>query len=176
MFRFILPFILIVFIGSMYFVYIQPGILRLSVINDEIQMVRNALDVQKKDVEFALKKLEEQWNNVNIKDKNKLHRLLQQGTEFDQVVFVNHINNIANEHNMILKNLKFANQSLDSVKEDYGEFTMTFAVESNYENFKAFLNNLERNEQIIEITDLSFQSTDQEYFTYKVSLVTYWLK
>ncbi|MBU1246399.1 type 4a pilus biogenesis protein PilO [Patescibacteria group bacterium] len=179
MFRLLLPFILIFFIGSLCFSYIKPGFSQIEDLKQEIKEVRVTLDEKKEEIESALKNLEEIWGKVSLTTKNKLHRLVPTYADFDEAVFINHINNIAKGHGMNINNIQFSNQPMDSVKGDYGEFTMSFTVESEYREFRAFLNDLERNEQMLDINDLSFQAKSQDDYglnSYKLSLVTYWLK
>jgi len=160
----------------MYSVYIKPGLHQVEVLNQEIKTARDTLDTQKKEIEFSLNQLKEKWDKVDEKDVNRLHRLIPKYANFDEVGFINHINNIAKGHGMYVNNLQFSSQPMDSVEGDYGEFTMSFTVEGGYREFRAFLDDIEHNEQVLDVDKLSFQAKGQDNYGYRISLVTYWLK
>jgi Tfp pilus assembly protein PilO len=66
----------------------------------------------------------------------------------------------------------------------YGEFIISFQTNGPYKNFLAFVNDLERNLRLVDVTSVDFtpQTANEKNpnpaaaMTYKVTLKTYWLK
>ena len=179
MFRFILPITFIFFAASLYFSYIGPGFDKIDAINKDISSLNKTLSKQKKDIDKKLAELEKQTDSISPEDEKKLDRLVPQKSDFDEAGFVNDMNNIASLHNVEqLDSVQFSSQlnaATDNNTEEYGTFKMRFNVEGTYDEFIAFMKDVERNEQLIDVDITSFQSTDTGIYKYGVSLVTYWL-
>jgi Tfp pilus assembly protein PilO len=58
----------------------------------------------------------------------------------------------------------------------YQRAKVSFSFVSSYDDFMRLLADLERNLRIMDITSISFQSTDSGLYEYKMSVETYWLK
>ncbi len=58
----------------------------------------------------------------------------------------------------------------------YDTASVTFSFVSNYDNFKLFLADIEKSLRIMDIKSVSFQTSDSGFYTYQVSVETYWLK
>ena len=58
----------------------------------------------------------------------------------------------------------------------YGTMTLKFTVNSSYGNFINFLQDLENNLRLLDITEISFNTTDSGFYDFNVSFNTYWLK
>jgi len=199
MFRFIFPIILLFFAASLYFDYIKPSALRIEVLSEDIKKMDVALDTQKADIEKALAELKKDKDSIDLKDIEKLDRLVPKQNDFDEAVFVNDMNNIAIKHGMVIKNMQLSNQSSatndtnntenaggsddtdnadssDDIKGDYGTFKLQFSVDSTYKEFIKFMKAIERNEQLMDVNITSFQGTDEGDYSYRVALTAYWLK
>ncbi len=179
MFRFILPITFIFFAASLYFSYIGPGFDKIDAVNKEIDSLNGTLSKQKKDIDKRLVELKKQMDSISSEDEEKLNRLVPQKNDFDEAGFVNDINNIASLHNVEqLDSVQFSSQlnvAADDNIESYGTFKMRFNIEGTYDEFIAFMKDIEKNEQLIDVDITSFQSTDEGIYDYGVSLITYWL-
>ena len=92
------------------------------------------------------------------------------------------INNIAAKYGMSIKNTRINGASSDKSNSTgpnsnkYGSITMSFVVSTTYENFLAFLSDLEASLRLVDVTSLSFSSAQQGRYDYNITLQTYWLK
>ncbi|HEY4506233.1 MAG TPA: hypothetical protein VJJ24_02215 [Candidatus Paceibacterota bacterium] len=130
-------------------------------------------------------KLNAQYSAFDINDKDKLNKLLP--SHVDSVRLILEINNIARLHNMQINNVKInaiENSRPDSsgqivpatiTSNKFAFMTLTFAVESDYLSFKAFLDDLEKSLRIADVTSLAFSSDKGTTNTYGVAIKTYWL-
>ena len=178
MFRFILPITFIFFAASLYFSYISPSFNKIDAINEDIVSFKNTLSKKEGEIDKKLAELEEQTDRIGPEDEEKLNRLVPKKSDFDEAGFVNDVNNIASLHNMRLDGVQFSNQSSVIIGDDiknYGTFKMRFNIEGTYGKFIAFMKDIERNEQLIDVDITSFQSAETDIYNYGVSLVTYWL-
>ena len=177
MFKFILPITFIFFAASLYFSYIGPGFNKIDVINKDIDALKDTLSIQKEEVKEKLADLKEQMDSITLEDEEKLDRLVPEKNDFDEARFVYDMNTIAFMHNMRIDKVQFSSQpsTIDSDSRDYGTFQMRFNVEGAYDKFIAFMEDIERNEQLIDVNITSFQSKETGIYNYGVSLVTYWL-
>jgi hypothetical protein len=113
-------------------------------------------------------------------------------------------------HGMVLKNIKFDNPT-DNTKESdpqagntvkvgggnassnqYGTFNLSFSTDARYEDFIAFLKDLESNIRLINVKNIAFAvpaptdktikpapgdtPVDPSVYTYTLQVETYWLK
>ena len=191
MFKFILPTILLFFSISLYVSYIGPGFDEIGDLNKDIEMASSTLAIQKERIETELAELKSHIDSIDIKDKEKLDRLVPRQDDFNEAGFINDMNNIAIKHSLVIDGVSFSNQSslignTDSTGDtdntagnrtgDYGTFKMNFGVESTYKEFILFMKDIERNEQLIDVDVTSFSTADTGVYNYSVSLSTYWLK
>lgn len=65
---------------------------------------------------------------------------------------------------------------VDVDSRDYGIISLNFNLTGGYNDFFAFLRDLERNLRITDIKSVSFSSSDNGEYSFDLSLDTYWLK
>jgi len=124
--------------------------------------------------------LVEKKNTITEVDKARLERLLP--TNIDNIRLIIEISKIAEGRNLVAKNISvgdMAKVTSDTIGTDntpYGTLSLKFTVNSSYNNFLNFLRDLENNLRLVDITDITFSSTDSGFYDYSVSLNTYWLK
>jgi Tfp pilus assembly protein PilO len=110
----------------------------------------------------------------------KLEKLLPDN--IDNIKLIIDMNRIAQKHTLSLKNIRLdSGVKIDSEKigkdnKKYGTVGLSFSVNSSYDNFQNFLNDLEKSLRLVDITDLSVTSNDTGLYDFSVSLKTYWLK
>ena len=131
-------------------------------------------NIEKK-TELALKK-----DTISMENTKKLERLLPNNV--DNVRLINEISKIAEKRNLTVKNVTVGDMSkttTDTIGPDntsYGTLSMKFTVNSSYPNFLGFLKELESNLRLLDVTNISFVSTESGFYDFSVSLNTYWLK
>jgi Tfp pilus assembly protein PilO len=125
--------------------------------------------------------LMEKRGEINPEDLQKLEKLLPDN--IDNIKLVINMNQIAQKHTLVLKNLKLDTavktdtpNKLGSDNNKYGTVGLSFSVSSSYDNFQNFLNDLEKSLRLVDITDLSITGNDSGVFDFSVGMKTYWLK
>ena len=189
--NFILPLILILTSVGIFFGYVDPNYkgtgslvetdlstYGIKQLNDEYAKYDVAL-VNSTKVVQSRKTLTDKNNQITEADKAKLAKAVPDN--IDNVKLVLEISSIADSRNLSLKNISIGGgvKTTDSIGPDstpYGTLTLKFSVNATYDNFINLMKDLEQNLRIIDITDVSFTSTDTGFYDFSVSLNTYWLK
>ncbi len=118
-------------------------------------------------------------DKIPEEDTSRLEKLLP--SNIDNIRLIIEIGKIAEGRNLIIRNvsigeMKKGSDSIGQGASLYGVLPMKFSVNASYNNFLSFLGDLENNLRIIDITDISFTSTDSGVYDFNVGLNTYWLK
>lgn len=118
-------------------------------------------------------------NNITTANKNKLSKFLP--TNVDNIRLIIEISDMASARGLFAKNISVSDpkKNTDSVNTNnssYNTLLVRFSVNTTYDNFLLFLDDLEKNLRILDITDISFSSTDTGFYDFNVGLKTYWLK
>ncbi len=58
----------------------------------------------------------------------------------------------------------------------YGSIALSFGVTTTYDQFIVFLQSLEDNLRLVDVSDISFSAADGNKYDFNVTLQTYWLK
>ena len=189
--NFIIPIILILSSFAVFFGYIDPNYKGTANDGGDYQKYgvlslqtekANYLDISsssqrniEKKTELALKK-----DTISMENTKKLERLLPNNV--DNVRLINEISKIAEKRNLTVKNVTVGDMSkttTDTIGPDntsYGTLSMKFTVNSSYPHFLGFLKELESNLRLLDVTNISFVSTESGFYDFSVSLNTYWLK
>ena len=69
-----------------------------------------------------------------------------------------------------------ASAGVTSDGKKYGTIALNFSVTTTYDKFILFLQSLENNLRLVDVSDISFTSTDTDKYDFNVTLQTYWLK
>jgi Tfp pilus assembly protein PilO len=118
-------------------------------------------------------------NQITTLDKNRLSKFLPDN--IDNIRLIIEISDMASARGLVAKNISVldSKKKTDSVNMDtssYGTLLVKFSVNATYDNFLIFLKDLESNLRILDITDISFSSTDVGFYDFNIGLKTYWLK
>jgi Tfp pilus assembly protein PilO len=118
---------------------------------------------------------------ISETDKARLEKLLP--SNIDNIRLIIEIKDIAKAHGLSLNNVSVGDMTKTSSdttigqsSPSYGTLSMKFTVTASYNNFLNLLQDLESNLRLLDITDISFNSTDNGLYDFNVSLDTYWLK
>ena len=133
----------------------------------------------------------EQWKEISPDDQKNLDKMIP-GT-VDNIRLIIDLNSVALKHGFSLKNIQasadesssnssslqvsqqvpgsavIANPTLDTVN-------ISFSVTAPYLQFISFLQDLEANLRIMDLTHLSVTATDTGTYDFGVELKTYWLR
>ncbi len=119
-------------------------------------------------------------NTISDANTSRLERLLP--NNIDNIRLIIEISKIAEGRSLTVKNVSvgdMAKTTSTNIGPDnslYGTMSLKFTVNSSYNNFINFLQDLESNLRLLDITDISFTSTDSGFYDFSISLNTYWLK
>lgn len=133
-----------------------------------------------REIEEVRKGLLTRYNAIPLEDRERLEKLLPD--HIDSVRLIIDVNNIASQYGMTLKNISLTN----SATEQASVSTMSlgpqegltvavglrFGIRGTYDNFRAFLRDLEQSLRVVDIKTISFGSMTEEY-EYAVTLSTY---
>jgi Tfp pilus assembly protein PilO len=112
----------------------------------------------------------------------RLEKLLPDN--IDNIKLVIELQNIAQKPEngrLVLRNIKLdtspvTDKKLGADNNKYGTVGLSFSVTASYPNFQNFLTDLESSLRLVDIVDLSVNSTDTGLYDFSVNLKTYWLK
>lgn len=121
--------------------------------------------------------------SISNEDQDRLSKLLPDNV--DNVKLILEISNIAEKRSLSIRNIALENDSNKSNKDNtiigpdnslYGTVSLKFSVISSYESFLDFLNDIENNLRLVDVTDISFTATEGNFYEFTFNIVTYWLK
>jgi Tfp pilus assembly protein PilO len=121
-------------------------------------------------------------NTISTDDQARLEKLLP--SNIDNIRLIIEISQIAQNRNLVAKNISVSDTGIDSSSNgsigansaSYGTLSLKFTVNASYNNFINLLQDLENNLRLVDITNISFTSTDNGFYDFNVTLNTYWLK
>jgi Tfp pilus assembly protein PilO len=199
--RFIMPIILIAIAGALFFAFTDPLYNKLAAVRTQMASYNEALD-NSKALENERDKLTAKYNSINPDDLMRLEKLLPENV--DNIRLILEIEEIAAPYGMVLKDIKYNTTEKDlpaagignaaevgsirqAAPKDYGIFDLEFSTSGTYNNFINFTKDLESNLRIVDISALSFSSSDaavsggaksasSEIYKYNFKIKTYWLK
>ncbi len=171
--------ILVVASLGLFFGYIDPTY---SNIKQEIsekkgeysQALENSKDVKEERV-----RLMDEYKVIKKDDIDRLTKMLPDN--IDNVRLLIDLDEIAKGHSMRIRDFRTdTNEKSETIGQGvspYGTLTLTFSTTATYNTFLAFLKDLERSLRILDVTMISFASSDtNEVYDYSITLKTYWLK
>lgn len=182
------PLILIIISLGLFFGYIDPNY-RGTDLSGETRSIKS-LQAEDGEYQTALNNttairqkrdaLVTKRGEISPTDLAKLEELLPDNV--DNIKLVIDMNQIAQNHNLSLKNLKLETATksepnkLGQDNNKYGTVGLSFSVNSSYDNFQNFLTDLEKSLRLVDITDLSVTGNDTGLYDFSIGLKTYWLK
>jgi len=138
-------------------------------------------------------KVLQDYNNVSQNDRDRLDKMLP--STVDNIRLIIDLNNVAVQHGLSLKGIKAAaNTPADTAANPIAPTSnagtgpgaiiaptldtvdVTFSVTAPYQQFVAFLQDLEADLRIMDIKHLSVAVADDGAYTFNVDMNTYWLR
>ncbi len=188
--NFLFPIILIITSIGLFFGYIDPNYKGTGATGDYTTMgiipLRAELakyqDIAKSSNSIVSERdnLVKKKNTISNDDQARLERLLP--SNIDNIRLIIEISQIAANRGLVAKNIsvssnaKPATAAIGPNDSLYGTLTMNFTVNASYSNFLNFLSDLENNLRLVDITNITFGSSDSGFYDFSVTLNTYWLK
>lgn len=183
MIKFFAPFLVLTLALVSFFYFTTPVLDEIKALKLEMERLTianaNAAALEERQTELRNRRAE--IDQANLDD---LKQLLP--NNIDNVRLIIDINNIAKKRGLTVRNPSVLKET-DSgqsgeVPPVAGEMAgkssavISFSVSASYEIFKLFLNDLARSLQIVDVENVSFSSNERNFYDYKISLRTYWLK
>jgi len=181
--RYLLPLILIAASIGLFVAYTNPTYqVRIKALKEQQQSYDDALNKSQE-----LKRLRDQllskYNTFSADDKSKLEDLLPDNV--DNIRLVIDINNVAARHTLAVKSLQIGETTSGKTVRNaaavgasgsaIGSVELGFTVSANYEQFLAFLYDLEHSLRLIDVEKISFSASPTGINDYNLTIRTYWL-
>jgi len=179
--RLFLPFILVAAAFGLFSFYTNPAYQTIK----ELQIENNSYDealTKAQELREVRDQLLAKRNNLPPSDLEKLKHVLPDNV--DNIRLIIDIDSIALRHNLALANVDLGDLSKQKTTQagsegeasPIGSVAIGFSVStSNYEEFLAFLQDLERSLRLVDISDISFTASATGVVTYSMKIRTYWL-
>ncbi len=183
--RLILPIILVVAAMGLFGLYTNnayqgPG--GIKSLQAQVAAFDDALD-KAQDLKKSRDQLLSKRNTFAPEDLQKLERILPDNV--DNIRFVIDINGIAARRNLSLRNVALGTLSdakatrsalaIGSSGDPVGSAEISFSVSASYEDFLAFLQDLEHSLRIVDVEKLSVKPSENGRYEYNMTVRTYWL-
>jgi Tfp pilus assembly protein PilO len=197
MFRFIIPILLITTSIAGFLLFTNPMYHEINVLRDQVASYNEALS-NSKALENERDKLTKKYNAINPEDLVKIKKFLPDNV--DNIRLILEIEKVAMPYGMVLRDVKYdttkkedasmetgAVQPIESTQEankEYGTWNLEFSTQGNYNNFINFVQDLEKNLRIVDVSSVEFSSevgaglnpSLAESYKYSFTIKTYWLK
>ena len=185
--------ILIVLAIGLYFTYTKAEIDVVKTIQAQNDQYVSALDNAKQLIAYR-DKVRTDYNNLSQDDKDRIAKMIPRTV--DNIRLVIELNNIALQHNIPIKNVKASvsggNKSTQSASTAFQSqsaslqnsisnptvdtVNVSFSATASYADFTAFLQDIESNLRIMDVTHLTLSANNTDKYDYSVELKTYWLR
>lgn len=177
--RFIIPIILLIISGMVFFGYIDPMYNEVKDLSKEEKLFNEALE-NSRELNSIYSALTEDRNTLSINDEERLKKLMPDNV--DNVRLIRDIDGIAGRYDMPMTNVgvdvsgEGTGGDLAANSPQYGTATLNFTVEAPYKTFLAFLKDLERSLRIVDVVSISFVASEVDLYQYNVQVRTYWMR
>ncbi len=177
--RTITPIFSIIIALLIFFFFAQPKFAEINATqNESLQYQNAAAKAQELNAELSAKLTEKRAYPVEALEK--LDALVPES--IDEIKILNDLNEIAKSHNMLFGNVSVSAADEFSNSEGVGEITaqtvnyadlittdISFSLIGSYEQFKAFLNDIEQSLVMLEVLNISFSTGESALQQYEIS-------
>lgn len=191
--RFVLPIILIAISITAFFFYVNPMYTDVKALRASVADYDKALS-RAKELQKTRDDLVSAYNAIPKDDIDRIVKFLPNSV--DNIELILQIQQIASIHGMAIKDINFTPPAeSDSEAPDprvkantanaFGVFELDFKTSASYDQFIAFLKDLEQNLRLIDTSSISFSvpqptkvktGVDLNTYDYAFKIKTYWLK
>ncbi len=186
MIRLIVPIALIVAAGALFATYTNATYQKTKALAAESASYDAALD-RAQELRARRDELLSKYNTFTVEDRQRLLRSLPDNV--DNIRLIIDINNIAARHNLALTDVELGevsdsrtarNDLAVGVSGDaVGSVEVSFSLGATYEDFLAFLQDLEHSLRLVDVESIDFDAPGPEAggrSTYTLTIRTYWLR
>ncbi len=171
----------------LYFGYTKPNVDVIALVKEDTSFATSTLLIKKDEIQMKKEALEKVRESILPEDREKVKKLVPSVDEFDEAAFINDMNNIALNHSMFLRGMSVSGLNTGIEKSEEGEekssntskqyqvVSMSFNISNTYSGLKKFLKDLEKSEQLLDITTISFGSTSEtKESNYNITINAYY--
>ncbi len=181
--RLIFPLLLVGSAVALFVVYTDPAYQEVKNLQSQVAAYDEALD-KSQELKRTRDQLISRRNTFPAESLQKLEKILPDNV--DNIRLIIDINAIAARHLLSIKNIELGEISDSSASRSavavgssgsaVGSVKLGFTVSSSYDNFLAFLQDLEHSLRVVDIESVSFSvQPETEINDYTFSIRTYWL-
>ena len=124
----------------------------------------------------------EEYGTMPAEELDRMSKVLPDN--IDNVRLALDLDNMASSFGISIKNIQTTSDSsqdaetivLPEYDKPYDKATVSFGFIATHENCMRFLAEIERNLRVMDVTSITFQTGDSDFYEYQVSVDTYWLK
>ncbi len=178
--KFLLPILLVGVSVATFILVIDSQYKEAKVIRATIGEYNKALDASN-DVKTQKNKLDDDYKAIVLLDEGKaLPKMKKMIPErIETIKFILDMSDMSRQRGLALKNLQISGggdaspvgQGVVALArpQSYKTNTFSFSVSTSYEKFLSFLQALEQNLQVMDITSISFTSSDSNVYDFAIS-------
>lgn len=181
--RFFLPIILLAAASGLFALYTNPTYQEIKVLKVQAASYDEALN-RSQELRAVRDELLAKRNTFLTSDVQKLERMLPDNV--DNIRLIIDINNIAARHQLTLGEVALGSvgdrggersaSAVGASGDTVGSVTIGFSVAASYEDFLAFLADIEHSLRLVDVESLSFGVEEEGLPSYAFSIRTYWLR
>lgn len=171
--------VLVLIAVGLFYTFINPQYQKTKTLQAEAQQYENVLS-NTSAISEVRNELMTRLADIPSSDIDRLSKILPDN--IDTVRLAKDLDAIASNHGISITSLQIDSSADDNTgvfQQDsgssYEKVILTLNFVSNYENFRMFLNDIERSLRIIDIKSISFQVGTTDFYEFRVSFETYWL-
>ncbi len=183
MFRLIIPLILTIAAGAIFFVYTDPKYQDVKALRTQEAEYDQAL-TKSRELQETRNKLIAKRNTFSPDDLRKLERLLPDNV--DNIRLIIDIDTIAARYGLRIRNVAVnapksgreerSSAAVGESGDKVGSVELSFSLPARYEDFQRFLSDLERSVRVVDVNSISFSVGEGDLMQFAVAVKTYWLR
>jgi len=185
--KLMLPLILIIAAVGLFVVFTNPTYQGIQALSTQNAAYDDALN-KSQELKSVRDQLLAKYDTFSSSDLQKLSYVLPDNV--DNIRLIIDINNIASRHNLTLTNVQVGDVAAGSTSgaaspqqalavggssAPVGSVDVSFAVAADYNDFLAFLDDLEHSLRLVDVEKLSFTTSTGATTDYTLDIRTYWL-
>ncbi len=178
MFKFATPIFLILLSGALAYFFIDPNYQEIKKLKIEKIQYDEALD-KSKELRGVRDALLSKYNTFNPEDIDRLEKIVPNNV--DNVKLIMEIDSMASKYGATIRKVDVGisadeTDSLGPNTKGYNTINLNLKIEASYKDFIKFLDDLSSSLRIMDINELSFESSKLSLYQFKLNFKTYWLE
>lgn len=177
------PILLLAIAVGLFYLHIDPAYKEVQVLMDQENQYQEALD---KAAELAVVKddMLSRYHNLSQDNLARVERIVPD--RVNSVKLITDIDGVAAKYNIPVRSVEVTDETLDSGTEvtaapssrPYYTTNIKFEVSATYPDLVAFLTDLEKSLQLVDVNSVTFttEAVTGNIYNYEITIHTYWLK